>query len=142
MKKEAVVRYYFDADILGLAKVVSKLRPDVTFPGDPGGTVHKRQRGPCPITGTETKDRVWIPIVASEGWIIITRDKRIRDRPAERQAVLDYGAKIFTIVGTGNLDKWAQLEILMPRWRDIEKYGSEKGPFIYDVYRTTTSRVL
>lgn len=142
MKKEAVVRYYFDADILGLAKVVSKLRPDVTFPGDPGGTVHKRQRGPCPIIFTETKDREWIPTVASEGWIIITRDKRIRDRVAERQAVLDYGAKIFTIASKGNLSDWEKFGILMPRWRDIEKYGSEKGPFIYDVYRTRIRRVL
>jgi hypothetical protein len=34
--KPAVVRYYFDADILGLAKVVAGLRTDITYPGDPG----------------------------------------------------------------------------------------------------------
>ncbi len=31
--KLATVRFYFDADILGLAKVVGMLRPDVTYPG-------------------------------------------------------------------------------------------------------------
>jgi hypothetical protein len=35
--RPAQVRYYFDANVLGLAKVVSTLRPDVTYPGDPGG---------------------------------------------------------------------------------------------------------
>ena len=27
-----MVRFYFDADVLGLAKVVAKLRSDVTYP--------------------------------------------------------------------------------------------------------------
>jgi hypothetical protein len=37
--KPATVRFYFDADILGLAKVVAPLRYDATYPGDPGGVV-------------------------------------------------------------------------------------------------------
>jgi hypothetical protein len=36
--RPARVRYYFDADILGLAKVVAGLRHDVTYPGDRKGT--------------------------------------------------------------------------------------------------------
>lgn len=140
--KKAVVRYYFDADILGLAKKVSQLRPDVTFPGDPGGDVHKKRRGPCPIADTATADRVWIPDVALKGWIIITRDKKIRARVAERQAVVEYEARIFTIASKGNLSDWEKLEILMTRWRDIETLGSQKGPFIYDVYRTAIRKVL
>jgi hypothetical protein len=32
-----MVRFYFDADVLGLAKVMVQLRSDVTYPGDPGG---------------------------------------------------------------------------------------------------------
>jgi hypothetical protein len=37
--KPAAVRFYLDADILGLAKVLVTLRPDMTYPGDPGGVV-------------------------------------------------------------------------------------------------------
>lgn len=43
----AVVRFYVDADVLGLAKVLVQLRNDVTYPGDPGGILHKRKR-PAP----------------------------------------------------------------------------------------------
>jgi hypothetical protein len=62
--RPAQVRYYFDANVLGLAKVVSTLRPDVTYPGDPGGEVRKRLRPPCPVEDPATEDLVWIPLVA------------------------------------------------------------------------------
>jgi hypothetical protein len=42
--KPANVRFYFDADVLGLAKALANLRPDITFPGDPGGLIHRRRR--------------------------------------------------------------------------------------------------
>jgi hypothetical protein len=32
--RPATVRFYFDADVLGVAKVVAALRSDVTYPGD------------------------------------------------------------------------------------------------------------
>jgi hypothetical protein len=65
--KPAIVRFYFDADILGLAKVVAALRPDVTYPGDQGGIVHRRARPACPITSTDIDDTVWIPTTAQHG---------------------------------------------------------------------------
>jgi len=81
--KPADVRFYFDADILGLAKILVQVRADVTYPGDPGGTMHRRARPPCPITSTDVKDDVWIPQVAKLGWLIITRDSRIASNRAE-----------------------------------------------------------
>jgi hypothetical protein len=35
--KPAIVRFYVDADVLGLAKILVQVRSDVTYPGDPGG---------------------------------------------------------------------------------------------------------
>lgn len=57
--RPATVRYYFDADILGLGKVVAGLRPDATYPGDPGAVVRKRQRSPCAIASTDVDDVDW-----------------------------------------------------------------------------------
>lgn len=37
--KPAEVRFYIDADILGVGHVLAGLRPDVTYPGDPGAVV-------------------------------------------------------------------------------------------------------
>ena len=72
--RPATVRFYFDADVLGLAKILAQMRSDVTYPGDPGGELFKRHRGPCPITSTAVTDSEWIPEVTRQGWLIITRD--------------------------------------------------------------------
>lgn len=56
--RAANLRFYFDADVLGVAKVVAALRSDVTYPGDPGATIKKRFRPPCPLTTPAVKDEV------------------------------------------------------------------------------------
>lgn len=71
--KLATVRFSIDADVLGLAKALVTLRADVTYPGDPGGVVHRRERPVCVITDRETPDTVWIPEVARCGRLIVTR---------------------------------------------------------------------
>jgi len=83
--KLAEVRFYFDADILGLGKMVSGLRPDCTYPGDPGAVIHTRRRPPCSVITPATPDTEWIPRVAAEGLLIITRDSRVQLRYRLRQ---------------------------------------------------------
>jgi hypothetical protein len=95
--RPATVRFYFDADVLGLAKVMVKLRSDVTYPGDPGGVVHRRERLPCSITSPATPDEIWIPETARQGWLIITRDSRIQHHQAELDAVRNSGARMITL---------------------------------------------
>lgn len=77
-----MVRFYVDADILGLAKVLASLRADVTYPGDPGDVIHKEHRNPCPIL-PGAKDLDWIPKVCKNGWLIIARDSAIQRWPLE-----------------------------------------------------------
>ena len=51
--KAAIVRFYIDADIRGLGIIIGALRHDVTYPGDLGAVIHKRERPPCVITRTD-----------------------------------------------------------------------------------------
>jgi PIN like domain len=136
------VRYYVDADTLGLARILAALRIDVTYPGDPGATIKRRKRPVCPVTSTAVPDDQWIPIVAGAGWSIITRDQRIRSRPAEIAAVTAYRAKVFAITSNERLSNWHQLEIVMCQWRRIEQLGEQDGPFVYSVTRTAVSPLL
>lgn len=122
--RPADVRFYFDADVLGLAKVVAGLRSDATYPSDPGAVIHKRTRPPCPITDTATPDRIWIPEVAERGWLIITRDSRIQDHRAEITAVKDHNAKMVALSGKDARNTWQQLEVLLSQWRGIEQESS------------------
>ncbi|HEX8305015.1 MAG TPA: hypothetical protein VF612_09060 [Jatrophihabitans sp.] len=132
----ATVRYYLDADVLGLAKIVVQLCNDVTYPGDPGGVVRKRRRSACPVETTDVLDRVWIPEVTRHDWLIITRDSNIAVNRAEIQAVRDSRARMVALAGKEAIGTWDQLEVLMSQWRAIQALLGTPGPFIYTATRS------
>lgn len=138
--KPAEVRYYIDADVLGLAKVLAALRSDVTYPGDPGATIHKRIRPACSITTADTPDDQWIPLVAERGWLVITRDAKISAHTREVSAVKEHRARLVAITGKEGTSTWPQLEIVMASWRRIEALLDLPGPFIYTVTRTALAK--
>ena len=135
-RRPAEVRFYVDADLLGLAKILVTVRSDVTYPGDPGGEIFRRLRPCCPITDPSTLDRDWLPRVAAANWLILTRDRKIQSHRAEIAAVRDHGARLITLSSDDAKTKFAQLEIVMCRWRDIEQKLALPGPFIYRATRT------
>lgn len=47
-------------------------------------------------------DETWIPHVAAQGWVILTKDKNIRRTRGEREAVLLANARVFTL-SSGNM---------------------------------------
>jgi hypothetical protein len=140
--RPARVRYYIDADLLGLAKILVQVRSDVTYPGDPGGPVKGgRVREPCTVTDPATLDHIWIPEATRREWLIITRDRHIQDRPAEIEAVRTSRARMINLAGDDAIGTFAQFEVLMCQWRRIEALLEEPGPFIYSVTRTSLRRI-
>jgi hypothetical protein len=135
--RKADVRFYVDADLLGLAKMLASLRADVTFPGDPGALIKHRERPACAVTSPAVPDTTWIPLVAAAGWLIITRDRHIQHHRAEIAAVRDNSAKMVALSGQDARDTWAQLEIVMTQWRRVEELAYLSGPFIYSTSRST-----
>ena len=93
----AAVRFYIDADIRGLGIIIGALRNDVTYPGDPGALIHKRQRPACPITRTAVLDVDCVPQVAARGWLIVTRDNAIIENKNEIAAVRENKAKMVAL---------------------------------------------
>lgn len=139
--KPAEVRFYVDADILGVAHVLAGLRSDVTYPGDGGAVIHRRKRPPCPVVAPATPDPVWIPEVTRHGWLIITRDRHIQDHRQEIGAVRQYEAKMVALSGDEARGTFEQLEVIMCQWRAIERLVPKPGPFIYTATRTTLKPV-
>ena len=74
---------------------------------------------------------MWIPAVAAQGWLIVTRDKEIQGNRAEIYAVRDHGARMVNLASQDAMKTWAQLEVLMTRWREIESLVDQPGPFIH-----------
>jgi PIN like domain len=134
--------WYVDADTLGLAHVLIRARPDVTFPGDDGERHKKSWRlPPCVITDPATHDDIWIPSVAQAGMGIITRDKHIAMRTAEINEVIRSGARMFAIASAEQLTIWDQLCIVVEQWEHLERAAQEDGPYIYALTRTSMSKI-
>jgi hypothetical protein len=139
--KPAEVRFSVDADILGLGKLLGGLRPDITYPGDPGTTLHKRVRPPCASATPRTKDPNWIPLVTQQGLLILTRDANIQQHHAELDAVRANQARTVALSSRDATATWSQLEVVMCQWREIEKLSEPRGPFIDTATRTTLAKV-
>lgn len=104
----------------------STFRGDVTWPGAPDGLV--------PAGAT---DATWLPVVGSAGLVVLTRDKRIRTRPIEREALLDHGVRACFLTSGGNLDLFTQLRLWLRHWDDIDALVAAKpGPWLASVTRT------
>ena len=119
--RAAQVRFYVDADVLGLGKILAGLPSDVTYPRHPGAVIHKGQRAPCPLTSPDVLDTDWIPQVAARGWLIITRDSMISQNRNEITAVQENRAKMVALNQRDAQTKWGQLEVFMTQWRRIER---------------------
>lgn len=137
-------RWYVDADTLGVAAILVRARPDVTFPGDSGERHTSRWHLPaCAITRTDTPDVEWIPKVTAAGLAIITRDRAMLSRRREVAAIVEAGAQMFTIAPPTNLSSWRQLQIVARHWDAMERIrDQEAGPFVYMLSRTTMSRAV
>lgn len=118
-------RWFFDENSIGVAKALQYVRGDVTWPGGPGGLVPEG-----------AKDQQWLPVVGKAGLVVLTRDKRIRRRPLERQALLTSGVRACFQTTGGQMSLFDQLRLWLRHWSDIEKLvEQEPGPWLASVTR-------
>jgi hypothetical protein len=118
-------RWFFDENSIGVAKALQYVRGDVTWPGGPGGLVPEG-----------AKDPQWLPVVGKAGLVVLTRDKRIRRRPLERQALLTSGVRACFQTTGGQLNLFEQLQLWLRYWSDIESLVEEEpGPWLASVTR-------
>ena len=88
------------------------------------------------------RDDVWLPPVGERGWIVLTRDKRIRYRSQERIALIQARGRAFVLSG-GSLSGLAMATAFvngLPAMRQfVERY---QAPFIAGVTQTGSVSLL
>jgi hypothetical protein len=138
----ARTRYYVDADLLGLAKVLVQIRSDVTYPGDPGGLCpDQRLRPPCVITAAATLDADWLPVVAGSGLIVITKDSAIGRTPRLRDLVNEHGSRLVAIAARGKMRTWDHLVVVASVWDRMDELIGAPGPWMYRATRGRLTKV-
>lgn len=118
-------RWFVDENSLGVAKALAYVRGDITWPGAPDG--------PVPAGAADT---VWLPVIGRAGLVVLTRDKRIRSRPVERQALLDHNVRACFLTSGGSLTLFEQLRLWLRYWDDIENLvAHQPAPWLASVTR-------
>jgi predicted nuclease of predicted toxin-antitoxin system len=82
---------------------------------------------------TGTPDEDWLSSVGERGWTIISKDRRIRYRPAELRAYQTSEVGVFVLMGK-NVKGWEIVEQLVRNWRRIKELAEKTNrPFIFKV---------
>ena len=91
----------------------------------------------------DVRDANWLQEIGSRGWLVIGRDRRIRYRPAEKQAIIDHRVGYFCITQDANPTRWEYLRLIVTTLDAMERlFATIERPFIYGVYKDGTLRRL
>ena len=86
----------------------------------------------------DAPDEDWLRLISSRGWVGVTRDKRIRYRTAEIDAIKEYGARVLVIRAKHQTGS-ELAEILVKYHSRIQRFvAREKAPFIAGINRSGT----
>lgn len=140
--KPRSAEWYFDADTIGVGRILAAAGVRATWPGDDGERRGRPDLPPSPTSRTDVGDEVWIEQVTRAGMVIITRDRRISTRTSEVDAVIASRAKVFALTVTGDNDLWGLVRLVATRWLDIERQSIEPGPFIMSVTWTGVRQMV
>lgn len=82
------------------------------------------------------KDREWIPVVGARGWLVASKDKKIRTRPEERRAVKESNVGCFILNYKQPLNRWEILKLITLTLDEMqEKFANTPRPFMYLIDR-------
>lgn len=85
-------------------------------------------------------DAVWLERAGREGWVVFTKDARIRYRVAEIGVLAANGVKAFVLSG-GNLSGSEQAQHFVRNLNRILRACRQRGPFVYSVHARGIERL-
>jgi hypothetical protein len=110
--------YFMDENALGLAKLLRRRgRTDVLHPG------HEE----LPDVPLGTADLAWMPVAAQRGLMVVTRDRRIRTRPAELRAYWALGIRSVWLGTKRDLAPRDQLELFLKHEERLRREAIKLG---------------
>ncbi len=82
-----------------------------------------------------TADALWLPDIGRRGWVVLTKDKNMKRRPAEQLAVVRNGVRAFSLT-TGDLTGPEMADAFLRAMPSIRRLlRRHPGPFIASVTR-------
>jgi len=89
----------------------------------------------------DAKETDWLPEIGRRGWLVISRDKKIRTRLRQRALVRDHGMGCFILQQKQDPTRWQYLKLLAANLDEWERvFASTPKPFMRLVDAAGTSR--
>lgn len=89
-----------------------------------------------------TLDAEWIVNVSARGWVILTKDKYLRHRALELQAIEIARARVFAL-GSGNRRGVEMAQIFVHHLDAMTAFArANDGPFVVSVTRTSLTQLF
>ncbi len=85
-------------------------------------------------------DDEWLERAGREAWLVFTKDKRIRYRHVEVEAIRTHRVKAF-VLASGNLTGQQQAGRFLTNLERIRTAALDAGPFVYAVHERRIVRV-
>jgi len=89
----------------------------------------------------EVPDAEWLEMCGAAGLVVLSKDRKIRYRPAEMQMIRRFSLRAF-ILTSGSLTASAQAERLIANAERIDLACAGAGPFVYAVQETRVVRIF
>ena len=88
-------------------------------------------------------DPDWARLVAGRGWVAVTRDKHIRYRAAEKEAIADANLALFVLVSRRNLSRSEIIDYIRAAAPKIVAFlRKHEPPFIAGIYQSGRIKLL
>lgn len=82
----------------------------------------------------DTPDSAWAQCVGLANWLVVTRDKKLRYRPAERVKLIRNGCGAFVFTQKADPSRWDYLKMLGKNLDEMEEiFRTTPRPFIYAI---------
>ena len=127
---------FIDENMLGVVRELDRLHP---------GAVYHVGHPSVPDIPPSTKDPDLLDALGAKNrnWIFITRDKKIRRRPREREHLIGAGIRAVFLSGSKDMDKKQMVELVEKHWQDIvNEVGSQPGPSLWSLTHSNGLRKL
>lgn len=82
----------------------------------------------------DADDEEWLPEIGVRGWVLLSRNKRIRYNPRQKDLLLRYSVRAFFLTSRKNLTGDQMAEIFLKALNGIHRYLQKyPGPFIVKI---------
>lgn len=91
--------------------------------------------------GSEIADTEWLEMAGKNDWVVLMKDKRIRYRANEKDALARAGVRAFCLTN-GNLRGKDQIRWILGNLESILHAAQDPGPYIYGIYESRIRRLF